>query len=292
MTASLVLDHLIPDPRDEWIRLLRFVGWSEESRQAAARSVEALFGHGLELVAAVYDHLAQTPETAAILGWEHGPNLAQLEVRRRFLTIWLARSLGLDTSEEFALFLFRAGLMHAGLGPHRVQVAPSYVTSSIGLILASFSHYLGEAGLPSDVCAAAMGAWSRYLSAQLSILQLGHAAATELRDGRFDVRCAAYGRLRNLLGGREVIVGVKSGDRLGDVLRKLFNVYPEVRAEVLDRVWDEGDLTSGQSIAIVPTYRPGRGWRVLLNGRDVRYGGGLDLPVAVGDEIALFPPGR
>src|SRR5690242_6356327 len=97
VTASLVLDQLIPDPRDEWVRLLRFVGWSEESRQAAARSVEALFGHGLELVATIYEHLAQTPETAAILGWEHGPNLSQLEERRRFLTIWLARSLGLDT---------------------------------------------------------------------------------------------------------------------------------------------------------------------------------------------------
>lgn len=292
MDATLVLDDLLPDPRDEWRRLLRFVDWSEADRQAAARSVEALFRRGPELVEATYDHLARVPETAAILGWEEGPDPAHLEERRRFLTVWLARTLGLDTSDELALYLFRAGLMHAGLGPRRVHVPPEYVTGSIGLVQASFARYLAEAGLPSDALAAALGAWSRYLSIQLDLMLLGYRAAVELGDGAVSVRCASYGRLRSLLNGRDVTVAAKPGAPLADVLRKLFNAYPEVRAEVLDRVWDEREPSSSLWAEVVPTYVPKPGWRVLLNGRDVRYDGGLARPVRAGDEVALFPPGR
>jgi molybdopterin converting factor small subunit len=85
---------------------------------------------------------------------------------------------------------------------------------------------------------------------------------------------------------------VKLDDRIGDVLRKLFNVYPEVRAEVLEGMWDESEAMGGSRTVVVPTYSPVRGWRILLNGRDIRYSGGMDAPVGAGDEVALFPPGR
>lgn len=62
-----------------------------------------------ELVAQTYDYLRHVPETAAILGWEESVDETHLEERRRFFTVWLARTLGLDTSDEFAHYLFRAG---------------------------------------------------------------------------------------------------------------------------------------------------------------------------------------
>jgi molybdopterin converting factor small subunit len=292
MQTPLILHDLAPDPRDEWARLLAFVGWGERDRQAAARSVEALFQRGHELVVATYDHLASRPETAAILSGQDGPDPEHLEERRRFLTIWLARTLGLDTSGELALYLFRAGLMHHGLGPRAVHVPPAYVIGSMGLIQAGFARILAEAGLPSDALAGALGAWSRYLSVHLDLLLMGYRAAGDLTDGRLAVRCSAYGRLRALLHGREVAVAVEPGGNLAEVLRKLFNAYPEVRAEVLDRRWDERDPGQHDWPMVTPAYLPRPGWRLLLNGRDAGYEGGLEQPVAEGDEVALFPPGR
>ena len=32
--------------------------------------------------------------------------------------------------------------------------------------------------------------------------------------------------------------------------------------------------------------------RVLLNGRELRYNGGVGVPVRADDQVALFPPGR
>jgi molybdopterin converting factor small subunit len=292
MQSQLIMHDLAPDPRDEWVRLLGFVGWGERERQAAARSVEALFQHGHELVVATYEYLASRPDTAAMLGQQNGPDPAHLEERRRFLTIWLARTLGLDTSGELALFLFRAGLMHHGLGPRAAHVPPAYVIGSMGLIQAGFARILAEAGLPADVLAAALGAWSRYLSVHLDLLLLGYHAAADLVDGRLAVRCSAYGRLRGLLHGREVAVSVEPGGRLADVLRKLFNAYPEVRAEVLDRQWDEREPGQHTWPLVTPAYLPRPGWRLLVNGRDAGYERGMQQPVADGDEVALFPPGR
>ena len=290
--APLVLGDLLPDPREEWRRLLRFAGWSERDRLAAARSVDALFAHGRELVVALYDHLGQVPETAALLGWKDGPDPGHLAERRQFLTVWLARTLGLDTSDELALSLFRTGLVHAGLGPRRIHVPPGYVMGSIGLVLASFARYMDTENVPASAIAEAMAAWSRYLTTQLAILQLGYQAAMDLRDGALDVRCAAYGRLRPLLGGSQVEIGVRPGGRVADALRKLFNAYPEVRVEALDRVWDDRSPHGDLQTEVVPMYVPRPGWRVLLNGRDVRYGGGFQVPIVQGDELALFPPGR
>ena len=292
MQSQLVLHDLAPDPRDEWARLLRFVGWSELDRQAAAWSVEPLLRRAHELVVATYDHLSSVPETAAILGYAGGPDPEHLEERRRFLSIWLARTLGLDTSDELALLLFRAGLVHGGLGRRGVHVPRAYVVGSMGLIQAGFARVIAEAGLSGDVLAAALSAWSRYLSVHLDLMLLGYGAASDLTRGPLAVRCSAFGRLRALLHSREVTVAVAPESTLADVLRKVFNAYPEVRAEVLDRRWEEADPGSSSLPNVTPAYLPRQGWRVLLNGRDAGYEGGVQQPIADGDEVALFPPGR
>jgi hypothetical protein len=33
-------------------------------------------------------------------------------------------------------------------------------------------------------------------------------------------------------------------------------------------------------------------WRVLINGKDLSFIGGAQVPVHAGDEIHVFPPGR
>lgn len=288
----LELDRLAPEPHDEWRRMLRFVAWSDADALAASRSVETLLQRGHELVVSTYDYLTRVPETAAILGWETGVDDAHLEERRRFFTIWLARTLGLDTSEEFAVYLFRAGKYHAGHGPRRIHTPPEYVTGSIGLVQASFARYMAEAGLPGDVLAPALSAWSKYLSVQLNQMLLGYRIGRDMERGPLTVPVSVFGRLRPLVGSERTTVRAAAGANVAEVLRKFFNYYPQVRAEALDRVWRSEEKAESLWIEIEPSYVPRDGWRVLLNGRDVKYGGGFDAPLQEGDEIALFPPGR
>ncbi len=288
----LELDRLAPEPHDEWRRMLRFVAWTDTDTLAASRSVEALLQRGHELVVTTYDYLTRVPETAAILGWESGVDEAHLEERRRFFTIWLARTLGLDTSDEFAVYLFRAGKYHAGHGPRRIHTPPEYVTGSIGLVQAAFARYMAEAGLPTETLASAMTAWSKYLSVQLNQMLLGYRIGRDMDRGPLSVPISVFGRLRPLVGSERTQVRASTGANVAEVLRKFFNYYPQVRAEALDRVWRSEDRSDSLWIEVEPSYVPRDGWRVLLNGRDVKYGGGFDAPIQEGDEIALFPPGR
>jgi len=43
------------------------------------------------------------------------------------------------------------------------------VIGTMGLVQAGFARILAEDGLPADVLAAALGAWSRYLSVHLDL---------------------------------------------------------------------------------------------------------------------------
>ena len=81
--------------------------WSADDHRAAVVSIEPLFRAGPDLVAGTFAHLASRPETAGLLGWEQHVGARRLEERRRFFTVWLARTLGVDTSDEFALYLWR-----------------------------------------------------------------------------------------------------------------------------------------------------------------------------------------
>lgn len=292
MQSRMELAGLAPDPAEQWQRSLRFVGWGPAERRAAAPSLEALFRRGPELVAGTYDYLRSVPETAAILGWETRVDPAHLEERRRFFTLWLARTLGLDTSDEFAWYLFRAGQAHAGHGPRHIHTPPEYVIGSVGLVLAAFANAMAEARLSGEALGAAMAAWSKYLAAQQQQMLLGYYAARDLRAGEAPIRCALYGKLRELAGRPELVAWGPEGTTVGEVLRRLFNGYPQLRAEALEQAWEEEEDSRRLWIELTPVYRPRRGWRVLLNGREVAYTGGFDTPARADDLIALFPPGR
>jgi molybdopterin converting factor small subunit len=292
MDSVLELTRLAPDPHEEWRRLLRFTGWSEADSRAASRSVETLFKRGHELVVNTYDYLRQVPETAAVLGWEQGVDEMHLEERRRFFTVWLARALGLDTSDEFADYLFRAGKFHAGHGPRQIHTPPEYVVGSIGLVQAAFARYLAEAALPAEVVTGALAAWSKYLSVQLNQMLFGYWLAMDLKRGAWPVQCAVFGRLRPLVETPVTAVRANDGARVADILRKFFNYYPQTRGEALTRVWHSEENPHSAWPAISPAYVPQAGWRVLLNGRDVSYTGGFTQLVHAEDEISLFPPGR
>ena len=272
--------------------MLRFVSWDQADRLAASRSIEVLLQRGHEFVVQTYDYLRQVPETAAILGWEKGVDEQHLEERRRFFTVWLARTLGLDTSDEFAFYLFRAGQYHAGHGPRKIHTPSEYVTGSIGLTLSAFGRYLSEAKLPAEVIAGALSAWNKYLSVQLNQMLLGYRVAKELEKGAVAIECGVFGRLRPLVGAAQVEIHTEDGSKVADVLRKFFNYFPQTRAEALDRVWHSAEKSDSLWLETVPAYVPRSGWRVLLNGLDLNYNGGFVVPIHAQDKIAIFPPGR
>ncbi|NPA26078.1 MAG: hypothetical protein GXO36_00540, partial [Chloroflexi bacterium] len=287
------LHDLAPDPRDEWQRMLRFAAFGQADKDAMAETVEVLFRRGTELVANVYDYLSTVPETAAILGWEEHVDEAHLEERRRFFTIWLARTLGMDTSDEFADYLFRAGQIHAGHGPRRIHVPHAYVRISIGLVLAMFADYMREAGLEGEKIARAMAGWNKYLSVQMNQMELGYSVAREFDDGTFRVPVGIYGLLRLKMDGlSEAHVAVRPRATVEEVLRKFFNYYPVARREALDVVWEGHEKPDSLWMEVVPVYRLKSGWRVLLNGREIQYLRGMATPVRKGDQIDIFPPGR
>ncbi len=272
--------------------MLRFVNLSQDERAAMLRTVETLLQRAREFVVGTYDYLRSVPETAAILGWETQVDEEHLEERRRFFTLWLSRTLGIDTSDEFAQYLFRAGHYHAGLGPRRIHTPPNYVITSIGLTLAAFAHYLHAAGLPAETIAPAMAGWNKYLSVQLNQMLFGYQIAREFINGDFEVRFSLYGRLRTLVGAQELTIPARPGSTVADLLRKFFNYYPQVRPEALERLWQSEEKEEALWVEVKPVYVPRRGWRILLNGRDLAYERGFAAPVHKQDEIALFPPGR
>jgi molybdopterin converting factor small subunit len=292
MTPELELSNLAADPQEEWQRMIRFSGLNGDDYAAMVRTVEPLLKRSNELVVGTYDYLRSVPETAAILGWELGFDEQHLEERRRFFTIWLARTLGMDTSIEFAYYLFRAGKYHAGHGPRHIHTPPAYVTVSIGLILSSFSKYMLDAQLPAEVISPAMAGWSKYFSVQLNQMGLGYKVAQDYASGDFPVHFSVFGRLRNLIDCTEFDIQAKHGAVASDLLRKFFNYYPQVRSEALDRLWQSKENGDSLWTEVAPVYVPRRGWRVLLNGRDLAYSNGFNATINEKDEIAIFPPGR
>ena len=297
MTASIKIPHLelqdlAPAPEEEWARLLRFVGLTPQDKKLMANSTETLLQRSHELVVGTYDYLRDTPDTAAVLGWEKGVDEKHLQERRQFFSVWLSRTLGLDTSDEFAYYLFRAGKFHAGHGPRRIHTPNKFVTGSIGLVLAAFARYMQEAKLSGDLIAGAMAGWNKYLPAQLHMMQLGYEVARELDNGRFPIPVSLYGRLRPIAGCDELSIRVVERAQVGDLLAKFFSYLPQTRTEALERIWYTHDKESSLWLETYPVYRPKGGWRVLLNGRDLRYNGGFTAPIHAQDTIAIFPPGR
>ena len=291
-SSTLQLHGLAPNPGAEWQRLLDFVGFKDGDKIAMSRTVEALLQRAHVLVAGTYNHLLSVPETAAILGWEQGLDEAHLEERRRFFTIWLCRTLGADTSDEFAFYLFRAGKYHAGHGPRHIHVPPAYVTASVGRAMAAFAHFMDEAQLPANHVARAMAGWNKYLAVQLHMMMLGYQVAREYDNGDLRIPISLFGRLRSLLGLKALTAHARHGDAVGEVLRKLFSYYPHACSEALERVWQSEERQNSLWTEVSPAYVLRSGWRVLVNGRDVSYDGLSTMPLHAEDKIAIFPPGR
>jgi molybdopterin converting factor small subunit len=285
--------NLTPEPGEEWRRLLKFVGLTREDKLAMSRTPEVLMRKAPDMVVDTYNYLQSVPETAAILGWEGKFDAKHLEERRRFFTVWIARVIGMDTSEEFAYYLFRAGKYHAGHGPRHIHVPSAYVTTSIGMMGAAFARCMYEADLPGDVVAPAIAGWNKYLSVQLHLMDMGYQVAREFERGDFSVSFDLYGRMRQLAGWRTIKGSASEGETLESALRKLFNYAPELRAEALRPVWHSHEKEESLWVEVYQTYVPTPGgWRFLLNGRNAGFESGFEKRVNPQDVISIFPPGR
>lgn len=290
--APLELRGLWPAPEEMWDTQRRFVNLNDGDRQAMIATSEILLRHAADFVVAAYDHLRDFPETAAILGWEQEVDEEHLAERRRFFAVWIARTIGLDLSSDFARYLYRAGRLHAGHGPRQTNVDDMFVTGTMSLILDAFATWFREAGLDTVTATRALSGWNKYLLMQLQLMLEGARAARAIEEGTVNVRINLFGRMRQIIGREGLDVRVSAGDTVAAVLRKFFNYYPEARDEALDWEWvgkseDATWLTDFEKV-----YTPKKYWNVLHNGKDVRYLQGFDTPVQDGDVVSIFPPGR
>lgn len=227
------LAGLDPIPEEEWKRLRAFLGLSAAEIEAMLATVEVLFKRGHELVVGTYDTLLANPDTAAILGWEGGADAAHLSERRRFFSLWLARLIGMDFSDDMAHYLFRAGKLHAAHGPRHTHVPPIYVTGSISLVNASFARFLTQEMPGHPAVPTALAGWNKVLAMHLHLMQMGYAVARALDSGELTVRFAMFGRMRTVTGAQEITAHVAEGATVEAALRKFFNYFPAARAEVL-----------------------------------------------------------
>lgn len=293
---DLVLDGFKPVPQDEWLRMKVFVSLDQQDFDAMLATVEPLFQHGHEMVVGNYDYLLGNHDTAAILGWDRGVDEQHLIERRRFFTIWLARTLGIDMSPDFAYYLFQAGRKHAGHGERRIHVPEIYVTGAISLVHQTFSRILSQEMPTDSVVPHALTGWNKYLSMHLHMMLLGYHAAIELDRGEFHILLSFYGRIRKLVGRQELSIAVHTGETVGDIFRKLLNYYPEIREEIFEVEWTERerlDATNTPWLEVDKTYvlRPA-GWRVHVNGRGIEFGEGFGQVLCPGDFLSIFPPTR
>lgn len=289
------LTNLLPSPEEEWLRLKSFLNLNQTDFDAMLATVEPLFRRGPELVVGTYDYLLQNHDTAVILGWENGADEKHLAERRRFFTVWLARLLGLDLSDDFARYLFQAGQKHAAHGPRQTHVPETYVTGSISLVNATFARFLSEEMGGDPVVPAALAGWNKLLTMHQHLMNYGYRIARAWDAGDFTIKIDLFGRMRRLAHPPRLQMGLPHGGQMSQVLEKFFNYYPQARPDVFAIRWQPGERLDERGtpwMTVQKMYQVQSGWRVLLNGRDLVYTGGLHQPVAPGDTISIFPPGR
>jgi molybdopterin converting factor small subunit len=292
----LELSGLAPDPLEMWKRLHAFLGLDKAEVRMMRRTSETLLRDAADFVVGAYDYLASFDETASVLGWEHKMDEAHLQERRQFFATWMARAIGVDLSDEFAQYLFMAGTYHAAHGPRRIHTPEQWVMGAVALVQAHFAKQIVLAGHAPEVAAAAIGGWNKYLMLQAYQMQAGYRVAVSLDEGTQAVEIKLYGRLQQIGGREQQTVRVHQGAILADALRKFFDYHPALRQAFFETSWrtpeGEGAATWVTDFERVYVPRQGPYWRILLNAREVSYGGGFDAALKDGDIISLFPPGR
>ena len=289
------LSNLAPAPEEEWDRLQSFLGLGKPDFEAMLATVEPLFRRGHELVVGTYDYLLGHHDTAVILGWEKGANPEHLAERRRFFTVWLARTLGLDLSHDFAHYLFRAGQIHAAHGPRQIHVPKMYVSGSVSLVNATFANFLMEEMPGNPIAPAALASWNKLLSLHLHLMLLGYETARAWDDGDFPVELSFYGRVRNYTRRQKMMMHLPQDSRVETLLVRFFNYFPQMRDDVLAVEWLDTDRLDEQGrpwLVVEKRYWAKKGWRVLLNGRNISFENGPDQKMKPGDKVSIFPPGR
>jgi molybdopterin converting factor small subunit len=295
LAPEIVLTTLEAAPEEQWQHLRSFLDLAQADLDAMAQTVEVLLRRGPEFVAGAYDYLLRFKETAEVLGWERTVDPVHLAERRRFFTIWYARTIGMDLSDDLARYLFRAGKYHAGHGPRRIHTPEIYVTGAISLTQANFAGYLAAEIQDAGLVARALAGWNKLLTMHLHLMSAGYRVARAADEGDFEVSVAFFGRLRGLAGQDLMKLRLAEGSRTGQLLHKFFNYLPEARGEALVESWEDAYRTDDSGTPWLTThkvYRPRRDWNLRLNGRNLEYSGGLEQPVAPGDELSIFPPGR
>ncbi len=287
----------LEDPFHMWRRVIAYLMLdNEDAVVAMRRTSETLLRDAAEFVVGAYDYLASFDETASILGWEQEMDEEHLEERRQFFATWMARAIGVDLSEDFAEYLFRAGILHAGHGPRKIHTPPQWVMGAVSMVQAHFAERILHYGHDRELAAVAIGGWNKYLMLQAYQMLAGYQAARAVDEGPITVTAKLYGKLQAIAGLEEQTIHAHLDDTLADVLRKFFNYHPRLREEFFEIRWKapEGDVEATWATDFEKVYTPRQGpyWRILLNGKEVRYHGGFQQPIHPGDIIAFFPPGR
>lgn len=279
-------------PAETWETMMRFSRPLANEQAAMRATVDTLFQRGYELVVATYEHLQRFPETAEVLGWQDSADEAHLAERRRFFTLWLARTLSMDFGSQFGDYLFYAGKAHAAHGPRQIETPSMWITGSVGLIVGAFAAFIREAQHPTDETALALSGWNKYLLIQLNQMHTGYDAGKRLLDGQHRVELRAYAMVRHNWGRESLTVGFRDGDTIADVLRKVLDFSPALRDVMFDPKWEAVEHERDLWMRVRKQYQLREGWRVQLNGKNLTYHGGFGQAIAPGDEIALFSPGR
>jgi len=82
-----------------------------------------------------------------------------------------------------------------------------------------------------------------------------------------------YATLRPIVGGPVAQLTTDTGDTFTQMLNELLVRWPALERELLDK---QGGVRTNIHI--------------FLNGRDVRYLGGLDMAIPVNADVCIFPP--
>jgi molybdopterin synthase sulfur carrier subunit len=82
-----------------------------------------------------------------------------------------------------------------------------------------------------------------------------------------------FATLRPIVGGPAVELNAGPGDSVHALLDELIERWPAMKSELFDK---NGQLHNNI--------------HVFINGRDVRYLGGLEMAIPAGAQIRIFPP--